>query len=306
MVTMSEFRQQMNELLRWFTPISLTDFREWVHGAKPLPCNPVLITFDDGYLNNLTQAAPVLAKLGIPATIFLTTGYIGQRRILWPTEIYLRIFLWARTRVPLPHGGDAELPKSQRTRAEFAVAIEETCKQLSFDDCTAYLQCLGSRNEDLADRLEAEFGGCGRELFAFLDWDQARTLAQSGFEVGSHTVEHPILSRASRARVESDLQISKEIIQRELGRECFAFAYPNGRLCDVSHTAIEAARKTAYEMAFLLTGGLTDRSVAPLLFDRIWIPGRLSRAEFQTRASGVHDGLRRLSLSPRERLLSAA
>src|ERR1019366_3606901 len=86
-VHVTEFEQQIAILSRYFRPISLTDLVGAVEKNKKLPDRAVLVTFDDGYRNNLTHASPILRRHGVPAVIHVATGYIGTDRILWVEEI---------------------------------------------------------------------------------------------------------------------------------------------------------------------------------------------------------------------------
>jgi peptidoglycan/xylan/chitin deacetylase (PgdA/CDA1 family) len=71
---------QLRELA--YTVVSLEDVLTHYRESAPLPERPVLITFDDGYRDNLEHAAPVLQKHGYPAVIFVPIGYLDGRRPL--------------------------------------------------------------------------------------------------------------------------------------------------------------------------------------------------------------------------------
>ena len=69
-------------MARTYRVLPLTDLVEQLRRGG-LPRNALAITFDDGYRDNLTHAAPILARLGLPATIFLATGFIGTAEVPW-------------------------------------------------------------------------------------------------------------------------------------------------------------------------------------------------------------------------------
>nr|UXE45932.1 poly-beta-1,6-N-acetyl-D-glucosamine N-deacetylase [uncultured bacterium] len=71
-------------------PISLEDLRAAREGRSELPSRPVLITFDDGYRSVFRYAAPILAALNLPATIFVCSGPLADRRMLWFDEVAAR------------------------------------------------------------------------------------------------------------------------------------------------------------------------------------------------------------------------
>jgi hypothetical protein len=80
--TPAQFRRWMEQIGSIATPVTIADLCDGLHG-KPLPKNPVLITFDDGYLSNYTTALPILQSLGMPATFFIATDYIEKRELFW-------------------------------------------------------------------------------------------------------------------------------------------------------------------------------------------------------------------------------
>lgn len=293
MVTVTEFRHQMKELRHLFNPVSLGEVRNWLRGAHDLPHRAVLVTFDDGFANTLRYAVPILREIGIPAVFFLPTSYIGNRRVLWPTELYLRVRTWKHGRLPLPLGGEISLNGNAQQRTTLATAIEETCKGLPMEQWTQYLDHL--RGASAPSSVLEQFGEAGEEMFAFLNWNEVRELHRLGFDIGSHSVEHPILSRVGKERLREELRVSKQTIEREVGCECYSFAYPNGRRRDFDEKAPEAILETGYELAFTLTGGMCHRDASPVLLDRVWIPGGDGLASFRTRTSGMFLRLKRFA-----------
>jgi peptidoglycan/xylan/chitin deacetylase (PgdA/CDA1 family) len=280
-VHMDEFRWQIETLSRRFHPISLADLIACLEGRASLPDRAILVTFDDGYRNNLTLAAPILRRYGVPAVIHVATGYIGTDRILWVEEIRLRILHCQRDAVPMPAGEkDRQLPECAEERATFAHYVSELCKSLPESEKRSYLERLRE--------LPACFGeDYLEEAFAFLSWAETRKLRDQGFEIGSHTENHPILSALDPQSLKVELSESKRVIEEQLGAECAAFAYPNGRRCDVSDIAIEAAGQAGYKVAFLGMDRFNRDLSSPLTLTRMNIIGYLPQTVFHSRISGL-------------------
>lgn len=77
-VSPGSFEKQMAYLSRsGYHTISLSDLADHFEKGRPLPARPVIITFDDGYLDNYTYAYPILKKYGMTATIFVVAGTVG-------------------------------------------------------------------------------------------------------------------------------------------------------------------------------------------------------------------------------------
>lgn len=77
-LSIDRFEQQMRHLARCYSPVSLEQAVAYLSGNAPLPDNPVVVTFDDGYRSNYVLGCPVLEKYGVPATVFITTSLLGH------------------------------------------------------------------------------------------------------------------------------------------------------------------------------------------------------------------------------------
>ena len=82
-VSSERFRSILSMLQRRYTPISAGDLVSRLETGHPFSDREVLITFDDGYRDNIEIAAPILESFGFPACFFLTAGYVGTGRTFW-------------------------------------------------------------------------------------------------------------------------------------------------------------------------------------------------------------------------------
>ena len=67
-----------------FTTCDFSDLSRALRGERALPKRPVLLTFDDGHLDNYTEGLPVLQAHGAKATVFVVVGDVGARGVVWP------------------------------------------------------------------------------------------------------------------------------------------------------------------------------------------------------------------------------
>jgi peptidoglycan/xylan/chitin deacetylase (PgdA/CDA1 family) len=284
-ISAARFEQQVRALRRQFTPVTPAEVIDWLEGGSELPARPVLVTLDDGYLNNLTQAAPILRRHGVPALVAVTTGYIGSDALLWPTEVEVRVLLGGAAAIPDSDGGRVVLPADPDERVAACERIRRRCKQLEDGERRAYLERLRQATSVATSAIDAE-------LVGFLDWDQVRELHASGVTIGSHTVDHPILTTLGADDLERELTESKRRIERELGGECACLVYPNGGREDVSADVRAAVERAGYRVAFSLMDGLNaERPADRFGIDRIDIPGHVSEHVFGVRASGLYSRL---------------
>jgi peptidoglycan/xylan/chitin deacetylase (PgdA/CDA1 family) len=280
-VHVGEFDQQIANLSRYFRPVSLAEVIAAAKSRARLPDRAVLVTFDDGYRNNLLQAAPILRKHGVPAVFHVTAGYIGTDQILWIEEICLRIRHWPLSNVPMPAGQpDASLPSDPVDRSALADRVSKSCKDLKEDAKERYLARLR--------QVSVPYGeDCLEEAYAFMSWDEVRRLQEQGFDIGSHTINHPILSALDPAAAAWELAESKRLIEERLGGNCLSVAYPNGRREDVSDAALEAARIAGYSVGFFGMDRFNRSLDSPYMLTRVNIPGYLPACVFHSRVSGL-------------------
>ena len=281
-VSESDFTRQIDTLARLYHPISVSQLQDWWSGKANLPSNPVLVTLDDGYRNNLLYAAPILRRFGVPALINISVGYIGEDRILWPNEIYRRVLHWPNSTIPMP-ASQRECPLGDTTVERIALAayIRQSSKQLGPSGRTSYLTLLRRFNPPDTDGYE-------QEILAFLSWNEVRDLRDLGFEIGSHSVEHSILTRVSSPTLNYELECSKSKIEEMLGTQCSCFTYPNGTADDFSPKVVRAVQNAGYSFGFTGIPGFFSKPGNPLAINRISIPGGLTPSAFHSRISGLH------------------
>ncbi|MEC5161196.1 peptidoglycan/xylan/chitin deacetylase (PgdA/CDA1 family) [Janthinobacterium sp. CG_23.3] len=196
--------------------------------------NAVVITFDDGYENNALVAAPALADFNMPAAFFLTTGLVGTESCIWTDRLEIALDRTDAVSLELP--GGATLPT--RSLAD---------KRRALISVKAMLKLRASqRVEEIAKEISRRLGVadiCAEGDYRFMCWDQARALVRTGFEVGAHTVTHPILSNLPFDEAVLEMLGSKDSIERETGQCSSTFCFPNGKRSDFSVELIEVCRR---------------------------------------------------------------
>jgi peptidoglycan/xylan/chitin deacetylase (PgdA/CDA1 family) len=219
------FSRLMEYLVDRYRVVSLEEIVDWLEGVGGLPERAVVVTFDDGYRNVLTQAAPLLSELGAPATVFVTTDFVVENKLLWPDRVLGALAATSRTSLTVPRiGGKSGLPIGDDTEKIHASdQIRSICKSLSDDDRKVLV-------DDIVDELgvdEAMIQHACKD-YAPLSSDDLRKLPTYGITVGSHTCSHPVLARCPIERMADELRRSKRIIEQITGAPCTSFAYPNG------------------------------------------------------------------------------
>ncbi|MBS1824088.1 MAG: polysaccharide deacetylase family protein [Acidobacteria bacterium] len=232
MLPLDMFEQHLKVYKSYGTAISL---QEAMAGSRSIR-NPIVITFDDGYANNYNLVFPLLQAYGIPATVFLTTGFIDRKVFLGCDWIDYIAFH--------SQGEDA------KSKAERCVHLSRYYKSLPHPDAQSFLDRLQRDSH-----VEYTWRAIPRGLEP-LSWDEIRAMRRSGLiSFGSHTFSHPILSRCSSEVQEFELSEAKRRIECELDEECRFFAYPNGMADDYTEVTKSLAAKAGYTLALTAETG---------------------------------------------------
>ncbi|MFO1078585.1 MAG: polysaccharide deacetylase family protein [Planctomycetota bacterium] len=268
-------RRHLEILANYYTFVSGDEVLAAVDGAA-LPERAALVTFDDGYVGWRHHAMPLLRRMGVPAVFHPCTGAIGATAPLWYEELTWIVAGWRRPEIRLPDGSAVAFADQQLLLRR----LNALCKRLPDDDRRRYLD--GLRGGDWRRPAAAE-----ADAFAKLDWDDVRALIGGGFAIGSHTVDHPILSRLDTEALDRQLRDSKHAIEHAIGGTCSLLAYPNGGRDDVSALVVERAAAAGYRVAFTTTEAFSLPAQAPLRVGRWCVPPRVTDNVFRTLCSGV-------------------
>lgn len=272
------FAAQLDWVAERFDVVGLGDLLGWLDGDGDLPRRPLLITFDDGYRDNLEVAAPVLAARGLPAVLFLTSGPLdGGPALHWDR---------AAGAFSAAASGDADLPvvgrrgwvdagSRDRVRDEFVAAT----KRLHPHRRAAALAALG---EALGVEVPETLPGL------YLDWDGVRAL--EGWAMGSHTVDHAVLTSLGAGEAVEQVATCARRIEEETGSTVRAFAFPNGMPGDFGGPATAAVATAGIDVAFTLLPGparLGEVRSAPLEVRRVLVEYRDDAATFAAKVIGL-------------------
>jgi peptidoglycan/xylan/chitin deacetylase (PgdA/CDA1 family) len=245
-------RQQLSWLARATTVLDLAPVLDRLRAGEPLPPRTTVLTFDDGYADNLALAVPVLERLGLPATFFLVPGLLSRQADPWWERISQAVALTQRQAV---HWDGWTGPLT--SEAQRAVAADRLRSSLKTLDRVTRADAVS----ELVDQLGVAGAEDPGELF--LDWDGARQLVRRGFSVGSHTWHHGVLSRETPEEQERDLSRARADLENGLQVEVPLLAYPNGGPADYDAHSIAAARSTGHVGACTTVPGTSRRDTPP-------------------------------------------
>ena len=210
-----EFEAQMRWVRGWFNVLPLARAIDALY-AGTLPSRALAITFDDGYADNEELAAPILKRLGLTATFFVSTGFLGGG-CMWNDRVIEAVRACASpsldvTAIGLGTLAIGSLPERRQAIATLLKGIKQ----------------LDQAQRDVAtDTIVAASGGKPSPPL-MMQPGQVRSIRSLGMDIGAHTVTHPILARLGPAAAREEMARGKATLESLVGAPVDLFAYPNG------------------------------------------------------------------------------
>lgn len=252
----ARFERQLEWLLKSFEIVSLAVGVNAIRAGYVSEKPRLVITIDDGFMDNFDLAYPVLCERGIPATVFVATDFIDSGRPPWPTQL-AEILEGARRNVlTYPFSATLASPSARkealkRLKLIFSVLPPEE----RYEELKVLRSSLG------VAECQTQYPGMG--------WQELRKMAHTGIDIGAHTVHHSILPRISTEIVELEVTASKSRIEEQLQQPCTLFSYPDGKH-DLSVQRIVA--KAGFEIAVTQDNGANSKRSEVMALHRIDIP----------------------------------
>jgi peptidoglycan/xylan/chitin deacetylase (PgdA/CDA1 family) len=265
MLTVAQFEDLIKMISIYSNPLALETAVLYFKTKKKFPPRSIVITFDDGYADNYTNAYPILKKYKIPATVYIATKYINQND-QW--------FWWEEVEYFFKQNKGKKLKTAKFTSSE----LIDTINRLNLTQ-TNRISKIRTFIHDLYKISEKE----RKSLITFmrgkyshpkthlmLKWDQVKSMTDI-FKIGSHTVNHIFLNSLSPSRISDEFTQSKCLIERKVGKKCRSISYPAGF---VSSSVIKKAIESGYD------SGVTSKPVNNSLKTNIYLLNRKDAGYF--------------------------
>ena len=267
------FAAHLEEIARWREPSTLSDLS--VSSRRPR----VVVTFDDGYRDNLDVALPIAEAKGIPITVFITSGMLGDRNGFWWDRLaaLLRARPTGTSEFSIAVGGSSVgVPIGGRNLESDLRVVRRHLLPLPIQEIERVLDTV-SLQWSVASTVSPQALPLTREEFRQLAAAELVT-------IGAHTVDHVRLGDRSSEEQVKTIAASKKELEQLLDRRICHFAYPFGRRDDFDDGTVDAVRLANFETACTTLPGnanpSTDRYRLPRRLVMNWGRGRF-RAQLQ-------------------------
>ena len=246
--TGEELNDQIAYLKRHVSLVSLDEALGFLDGSLKETARRcrVLITFDDGYLDNYEIAFPILRSHGVQGVFFLVTGMVGSCLVPWWDHIAYLVKTARRRSFSLRYPAQLSVDIDRSGLTKSLNAILKLYKSPDNCDSERFIGELKEKtNGDVLPAMQRRF----------LSWDEAREMIASGMAIGSHTHSHYVLSQLQPDQQHEELSESRAMLSEKLGVQVEVLAYPVGARTSFTDLTEMTARDAGYRAAFSFYGG---------------------------------------------------
>lgn len=255
-VTRNNFENQIQYLSTHYNVTRLSELVSFIKNNQPVPDNTCVITFDDGWRDNYTNAYPILKKHGVPATIFLASNFLLNNNWYWEERSK---FLLAHLFDCIKHGN---IPEQSILKLQQVFEKYDLMDIFSIDSkqlparLTKTINCIRKNDPEhidlFMDKLEALTSQPGlEEPRRFLTWDELANM-QPVFEIGAHTKSHLDLKFCDDRTASEEILGSRDCISKHLDVTVSLFAYPYGKY---NPSIIDLLKNSGFSSAVTLLPG---------------------------------------------------
>lgn len=217
------------------TPVTMDQVVEAAQTGSALPPRAFAISFDDGFRNNLTIAAPILERHQVPAIFYLTTGFMGSDGRTWIDRVEAAVEDRHTATLRLPWGVRHYngIFEARQVLDELRLVVKAD-RSLDPDRVA----------DDILSQLDMDNSPWDAELDDKLSWSDVRQMAANPlFLLGGHSHTHAILSFLSPAALEEEIATTLRLLRQEAGIGSRHFSYPEGLPHCYSDAVISTLRR---------------------------------------------------------------
>ena len=263
---MDEFDRQMKFLAETASLVSLRELSSRVSSGKSLPARPVAVTFDDSFRNIRETALPILRAHGIPATFFVSTGFVGTHRRFWVDIVEHAVNYFKSSSLEIRLNGVVQ---------SFDIAIRERrIESVTVIKAAMKKMPPARRAEALSELISVtgvDDGGDGVSNYENMDWDDVRALDEGEYEVGGHTVNHEIMAYLNDEDLEYEIGTCLNDLAENLGHSVDLFSYPEGQADHYDERTISRLKAHGVKVCPSAIGGINPHGTDPFHLRRIMV-----------------------------------
>ena len=278
-----EFRHQIEYMKAHFNIVTMEQVIEFFENGQELPSNALLLTFDDGYVDNYTYAMPILEEMRVQGSFFISGKTFDTHELLDVNKIHYllasadikNILCSLLKKMDYYRGNGYEYPSNEKLFNEYAIANRFDKKEVIFVKRMLQTVLPEYLRSKISSELFKEYVGISEEILAYelyLSEEQIRVMKNHGMFIGVHGYDHYWLANLSKNDMKKDIEKAIKVLDPFIDKKHWVMNYPYGSYNEEVIDFI--ARKGA------VLGLSTEVRVADLINDNRFILPRLDCNDF--------------------------
>ena len=273
------FESQIKYLSQHYNIISLEEFQCHAFNNAPLKPNSVILTFDDGFIDNYTYAYPILKKYGCHATFFPIGNSLNDKGEVWLHWFYFLLDNISTDRISIELDGDKIIDSQMNSESDKLSIIKHMKFFLEKSSDTEKYKVAKELGKYLPANLKHYKDN-------YLSVDEIQELSANGFSFGGHTMSHPKMANLSFERKKTEIEQTKSLLSSIINCRLCAFSYPHGQKTDFDQQDKQLLKDNGFTCALTTVEGLNDKDTDIFELKRIEV-GEFSHYEFILHLTGV-------------------
>lgn len=239
-VTPENFENQIRFLKQNYSVLDIEEWKNNILNQKKFKPKSVVITFDDGYEDNFSQALPILEKYKVQALFYICAGNINTDKEFWWDELERLLLFDPVNKSPLKidiKGKNQEVGLNKSEREKLYSDLLPVLRSMKPED----------RNAILKDLILQTGNSMTRVSHRSMSWEEVKKMSASRSAViGAHTLNHPSLAALNLMEQKEEVGQSKSILEEKIGKPVEHFSYPFGTKLDYTDETMQLCRELKY------------------------------------------------------------
>lgn len=273
-----QFRHQIEFMRDNFNIVTMEQVIDSVTSGDELPDKALLLTFDDGYVDNYLYAFPILEEYGVQGTFFIPGKTFTTHQLLDVNKVHYivasadenQLVDDVKSQMEYYRGLEYDFPSTAELWNQYAKSFRYDSAETIFVKRMLQTALPEKLRNQISSNLFEKYVGVSEEQLAYelyMTSDQIRTLKRHGMHIGVHGFDHYWLANLSEDEMKRDVDSALEALDGFYDREQWVMCYPYGSFNDVVCSYIKAL---GARVAFTTAIGIADlEQMSPLELPRL-------------------------------------
>ena len=264
-INIKDFKSFLKNVLKYGENLSMNKIFEDIKAKKKIKTRSFAITFDDGFENNISVAAPILFDLGVAFTIYLTTKFVDKNEMSWIDKIDYAVDTTKKKSIVI-----FELNKKFKiiTKKDKIFLLEKLRKFLKKEK---KIDPYSFANK-LCNQLGVKKFPINSQIYKKMNWNQIRKISRNKLcIIGGHTHTHRILSYLNNKDLSFEIKKSVKLIKKNVSIKPLHYSYPEGFKRSFSTKVINMLKRNDIKCCPTAIEGINMGKLNPFLLKRISI-----------------------------------